>query len=383
MHSIIVLMALTTIAQSTAESNATVPLQELLRLYRAEQASTGAAKAPPPVRATVQKCEMVGRLLQNALEVTAQLEVVVLTQNEWVQVPLLEKDTRTSFVRLPTVESATLSVIAGQLVLVTEKPGRYQFEIVFRKSAATAGTRSVDLRVSESAQASLKLHFDESLFRVTQAPDGDGATLYPEQGRFSVNWTAVQLAQIQKRQRPPVESKVTQAVGEVISAMSGKTLTRIVYTLRLEGVRPLDLTLPAGEGLERVYLNGSPVAATLKSQSLHVEATPARSGDDTATLEIVTSHQQAGYGLSGAIDYQFPVTSWPCDELFITLHLPLAFNYQWSGGSLSPSEKTPEQTFSYELPTPGKAVALHQQLVDGLPSARVKYSVDLAQSYFR
>jgi hypothetical protein len=383
MHSIIILIALGAGTPSSADSNATVPLQELLRLYRVEQSSTDVSRPAPPVRATVQKCEMVGRLLQSALEVTAQMEVVVLAENEWVQVPLLEKDIRTSFVRLPALESATLSVVAGQLVLVTEKPGRYQFEIVFRKSTASAGTRSVDLRVSESAQSSLKLHFDESLFRVAQAPDGDGATLYPEQGRFTVNWTAVQQAQIQKRQRPPVESKVTQAVGEVISAMSGKTVTRIVYTLRLEGIRPFDLTLPLGEGLERVYLNGAPLAVATKGQSLHVEVTPARSGDDSAALEVVTSHQQAGYALSGTIDYQFPVTAWPCDELFVTLHLPLAFNYQWVGGSLSPGESTPEQTFSYELPTPGKTVALHQQLVDGLPSARVKYSVDLAQSYFR
>ncbi len=379
------ILALATLlsAVALADPTATVPLDELLRLYRAEQAAKTPEVARPPIRASVGKIEMTGRLLGGAIELTAQIEVTVLTDGEWLTLPLFEKDKNTSLVRMPQLDDGTFSVSGGQLVLVTQKAGTYRFELVFRKTAQGDSKQSVELKFPESAQVSLKVQYDENVFRLLGESEGDGVMLYPNAGRFNLQWERLKAQAFAKQKRPPVESLVTQVNGALVSTLAGRTVTRLVYTLRLEGVRSFDLTLPAGETLERVYVNGSPVTAVARGERLQLDVSPERTGGDTARVEIVLRRQHGGYALSGKLEYALPSTSWNCNELFLTLHLPEAFNYHWSGGSLAPVDAAPEETYAYDLPTPGRVVQLHQQLVERAPTVQVSYSVDLAKSYFR
>jgi hypothetical protein len=71
------------------------------------------------------------------------------------------------------------------------------------------------------------------------------------------------------------------------------------------------------------------------------------------------------------------------NDLFVTLHLPWVFEYRWAGGSLAAVEEAPSVDYAWEIPTPGKKVALHQQLVSSFASVQVAYTVDLAKSYYR
>jgi hypothetical protein len=377
------LLAIVMSSTAFGQPTATVPLDELLRLYRADEATKAAPIAKSPIRASVGKIDMVGRLLGDAIEMTAQIEVTVFEADTWVTVPLFEKDKQTSIVRLPTLEDATVAVVGGRVALLAQKAHAYRFELVFRKSSQGDTQQKVDLQFLDAAQVSLKLHYDENVFRLNTAGAADGVTLYPEAGRYALSWQRLAAPQQTRTKRPPVESLVTQVNGSSVSTLAGKTVTRLVYALRLEGVRPFDLTLPDGEALERVYLNGNPLAVTPRGQAVRFDVSPERTGDNAARVEIVLSHQQSPLSLSGQLALALPSTTWNCHELFLTLHLPNSFTYQWSGGSLAQVDEAPEEMFSYDLPTPGRVLVVHQQLVERAPTVQLKYSVDLEKSYFR
>jgi hypothetical protein len=118
-------------------------------------------------------------------------------------------------------------------------------------------------------------------------------------------------------------------------------------------------------------------------RTINLPVTPARSGDEAARVELVVIEDQGGYALSGRLDYSFPATSWSINDLYVTLSLPQVYNYQWEGGSLAPAESTPDAEYTQRIPTPGKSIKLHQQLLSSAATARIAYTVDLSGSYYR
>ncbi|HEX7623920.1 MAG TPA: hypothetical protein VF400_10155, partial [Anaeromyxobacteraceae bacterium] len=111
-----------------AAGTATLPLAELLELKRMSQAAESPKATAPPVRATVNKLEIAGRLLDAGLDASAQVEVTVVGEG-WATVPLLEVREGTQLAGLPSVEGAVVAVIQGRLCLVAEKAGSYVFSI--------------------------------------------------------------------------------------------------------------------------------------------------------------------------------------------------------------------------------------------------------------
>ena len=87
--------------------------------------------------------------------------------------------------------------------------------------------------------------------------------------------------------------------------------------------------------------------------------------------------------LSGDLTFTLPEISWNVNEMTCTLFLPTVFNYQWVGGSLSPGEPDEFPSYTFDIPTPGKAISVKQQLVNGSADTVVEYTVDLAQNYFQ
>jgi hypothetical protein len=374
------------VAAADGAPSATLPLEEVLRLYRASEAKDSDDE-PPPLRATVGKLEMSGRLLDGAIEIAAQVEVTVLGDG-WTTVPLFEKDARTSVARLPSVDGASFAVVGGQLAMVTAKAGTYRFEVALRKAAVARGPRQrVEIACGGAALALLRLRFDDNLFRLEGGvPDGDGVVLYPQDGRFAIEWERLGPARAraeERPRRPPVESVVSAAHASIVATLDGRTLTRLLYQLRLEGAQSIEIALAEGQTLERAFVNGAAVPLAPRGRALRVEVAPARAGDESARLELVLGEKPGGWFLSGQRDYALPSLSWGVNELWVTLSLPQVFNYKWAGGSLAPADKAPEVEWSHAIPTPGKAVTLHQQLVAGGATARIAYTVDLSDSYYK
>jgi hypothetical protein len=366
----------------------TLPLAELLELQRAGQAAQERRPPAPPVRASVNRLEIAGRLLDSGLDASAQVELTVVGEG-WVSVPLLDVHRTTQLATLPTVEGGVVAVVDRRLCFVTDKAGAYAFALRWLERPAAEGrARALALLLPAGSPALLRLQYDESLFRLTSdalRDDGAGAVAYPTDGRIAVAWEQRPRAQPRALEmvRPPVEPVIVEAHASVVATLDGRRIARILYRLRFEGERTFTLSLPPGQTVERVFLNGAARRFTRTGDELSLTVEAARAGDQAATVELVASEAQSGYPLSGTLAFTLPRPAWGLNDLFVTLHLPAVFEYRWAGGSLATVDQAPGVDFAWDIPTPGKTVALHQQLVSSFASVQVAYTVDLASSYYR
>lgn len=370
--------------------SATLPLAEVLRLYKENQAKAEPKDVRPPVIASISKLELAGRLLENAVDVSAHVELSVLDAQGWVTVRLLRKDGSIRITKLPTIPSGVLSVVDGMLVFMTDKPGSYSFDFGFLTTAQVKGSRRLaEVLYPSAALAVLKLRFDENLFALANTDrmeEGDGYTLYPQSNRFEVLWDRNPKAAAVIKQaaaRPPIEPVITTAHASVVSTLEGRRIFRVLYALQFEGARTIDFAIPTSHKLEKVFVNGASVPFKLTGRSLSLPVTPARAGDESAKVELMLTEAQGGYALSGRLDYSFPAASWNVNDLYVSLSLPQVFNYEWEGGSLATVETGAEAEFTQRIPTPGKSIHLHQQLLSSAATVRIAYTVDLTGSYYR
>ncbi len=375
-------------APATGTGTVTLPLAELLALKRAGEGADTPKALAPPVRATINRLELAGRLLGDGLDVTAQVEVTVVGDG-WVTVPLLEVRRGTQLASLPAVEGGLVAVVDRWLCLVAGKAGAYAFQVRWLERPEASGrSRRLSVVVPAGSPASLKLQYDDSLFRLASAAlrdDGDGAVAHPVDGRIAVAWELRPRVRARERGavRPPVEPVITEGHASVVATLDGRRIARVVYRLRFEGERSFAVTLPQGQAVERVFLNGAARPFSRAGDVISLPVQAARAGDQTATVELVTSEAQSGYPLSGTLAFTLPRPQWGLNDLFVTLHLPSVFEYRWSGGSLAAVEEAPAVEYAWQIPTPGRTVALHQQLVSSFASAQIAYTVDLASSYYR
>ncbi len=383
------LLAAATAAQEVPM--ASLPLEEILRLYKENEAGQVSEEAPPPFPATVNKIELSGRLLEEAIELEARFEVVVLGDGEWVSVPLLKRGGSTTLSTLPRVGNAVLAIDGEHLSLITRHRGIYSFEVGFVEKARAEGRRrTVVIDYGAATLARLRLDLDQGLFRLENAiaaEQGDGMRVDPDDGRFTVAWQRIAELPGPKPQaveRPPIEAVVTTAHGSAVSTLEGKAILRLFYNLRFEGSRTLAFELPPDLVLERLYRNGVAVPFAVDGTRLELEVEPRRPGDQSATAELVLESDHGGYNLSGGLMFELPGVSWPVNELYFDVHLPAVFNYTWTGGSLAPVEESPDTSFAYAIPRPGKRLTFHQYLISkSSPSLRLDYAIDLEGKYFR
>jgi hypothetical protein len=366
---------------------ATLPLADLLALQRDRDRE---APAPaPPVRAAVNRLEIAGRLLDTGLDATADVAITVVGEG-WVAVPILELGGSTHLAGLPMVDAGATAIVDGRLCLVTDRPGVHALTVRwFERAAVRERSRSVALRVPPGTPAVLRLEHDQSLFRLTSDAarvDGTATVLHASAGRIAVAWqaTAAGAARAQVAARPPVEPVVTTAHASIVATLEGRRISRVQYALRFEGQRTFSVALPPGQAVERVFLNGAATRFAQEGDRVAVQVTPARAGDQTASVEVVTTEAQRGYPLSGTLAFAVPQPAWGVNDLFVTLHLPPVFEYRWTGGSLASAEQGVQAPpFAWDIPTPGKTLALRQQLVGSVATAQVAYTVDLSTSYYR
>jgi len=380
-------------AAATAEAeaaSATLPLDEILKLYRERDEAARDQPAAPPVPASLQKVELTGRLLNDGIDFQGRFEVSVLSQDEWVAVPLLALDADSHLSKLPTVKAGSFAVQNGKLVFLTEKRGRYTFDLsLFRAAKAEGRARVLRLAHGGAALATCKLEIDGGLFqlRAPQATETPGGVQIFAQGdAFEIEWEVLEeLEPSRDEVAPPVaiESVVPRVHASTVSTLEGRRITRVLYDLRFAGRKPVSIQLPAGQKLERAFLNGVAIPAEPEGRSLSLTLAPARAGDEGGSLELVLSHATGVFHLAGDLHFELPRISWPTHELFFTLHLPTVFDYDWTGGSLEPSSKTPRAPYRYQVPQPGRALHFHQYLIsESAPDLALSYTVNLDGHYF-
>ncbi|MBD3243137.1 MAG: hypothetical protein GF331_21275 [Chitinivibrionales bacterium] len=377
-------------AANDTESTATLPLAEILRLHAAVDSVRVTTPPNPPVAASVARIEMVGQLLEDALDVKVDVRLSVLADEQWVEVPLLEDSPGLSVLDAPLVGKGALVRKDGFLSLVAYGQRDHSFSITLRKQGSVKGkTRAVSLTPGPATVAVLRLSYDRSLFDVSSpsmTPTTDGITVYPDKGRFALSWTRTRAVAERPRktpERPPVDPVIVSAHSSTVSTLEGQLTTRILYELRLEGEQAVSFVVPRGSELRRVYLNKAPITVERSGDSITVTARPARAGELTGTIELVLQRSLGTYNLSGVLAFEAPLVSWPIEQMYVDLHLPEVFTYAQRGGSLSRVEVSPDAEFSYATPLPGRQLSFHQYLIsESRPTLVLEYAVDLDGKYY-
>ncbi len=381
------MLALLFAVAAASEGTANIPVAELLELH--DRAPSPPA---PPVAGVLDTLQLSGRVLDDALVLQIDASVSVLATGTWTSVPLLRIHPKLSLDELPQISGAWLAIEGGSLVLVASEPKSHSFQLRATVQPTVHGDRrDATLAIGPALSSGLTLEHDPELVRLisgTGGPSGRGERrIRPEGGTYTVSWEALGGAQVQAEtpKRAIREPTVQQATTSVVSTLEGTWLSRTRYELSFEGRRTVELSWPEGQSLQRVYVNGQPTADRSEDDHLSLEISPARSGGDEGSIELVLVGERSGYLLQGTLDLQLPSISWPVQGWIATTHLPEVFNYSRRGGSLEPTKATKAPvSFAYQVPTPGKESHWRQELVfRSAPSLRLDYTVDLEGRYFR
>ena len=372
------------------KSSATLPLPELLELYQKSKGTEDTVKKSPPLKATINRIILEGHLLENAVDITAHVEIVVMEDEEWITVPFLKLDKSISIAELPDVQNAVITNMDGELSIITQKKGVYTFPLsLFKRAKRNSLNRTATIAFCKATKSELRLRYDDDLFRILDdnlIVEPEGVLIYPVENIFNIKW-AQKKSNIKSKKtvvrRPPIESMVKAAYASTVSTLEGKSITRIIYELRFEGTKSISFAIPDKSKLEKVYLNGSAISFKCKDQEVSVEVLPARAGDQSGKVELVLTKLQGNYLLSGTLNFSTPKVSWPVHEMYFDLFLPKVFNYSCRDGSFESTVSSSEVEYTYSIPIPGKRLSFHQYLITSTaPSITIDYAVDLQGKYF-
>ncbi len=370
---------------------ASMPLEEVLRLYRQADRPSHIHAPVAPVSATVDRMELKARLLDAALDIRGTFQVSILNDGAWVRVPLIQLGPGSHLAEVPRLKRGVLLVEEGSLWLLTREQGHYDFDLAWVEDAKVTGeTRQAQLKLAPATVARLSVQHDAGLFSLKPgfvSLGAEGAVYYPKAGRLAVGWARSAAAADRRDQavmaeRPQLEPVVRQADISVVATLQGRRIVRAKYELSFAGNQEILCDLPDGLVLRRVHLNGLPVAFEVQEGRVTLQVAPRRAGDETARLELLLDGQGEGFLLSGRKRFVLPSLSWGINQVRVSLHMPRVFNYRWTGGSLAPTSKIAEVQYAHQIPTPGKSLGFRQQLVQGAPGLYLDYTVDLAGHYF-
>jgi len=368
---------------AAAESTVTLPLQELLPLLDKKED----AKPKPPVGAVVTAAQLKGRLAAEALIVDAHFEIAVLAEGEWVKVPLLPLGPEVTITSRAKSDGATVAVLGGVLTLVTNKSGPCAVDVGVAVLARQAGPRREAALAVAGGGPQTPLHLEvDPAFELLEPRTSDAAVdLLPRGNRWTVIWRAQGRKAVAHKpaQRPPLEPAIARATATWVTTLEGKLELRVRYALQLDREQPIEIQLPEGQRLQRVALNGRPIAAEPEKGLLKLAVAPLDVGVAESLLEVVTLQELGVFHLSGELRLSLPRISWPIGEVVAGAHLPSVFEYRREGGSL---EQLPveEGEAGAKSALPGRKLSFRQyRVAASAPTLELSYSVDIEKSYFR
>jgi hypothetical protein len=368
---------------AAAESTVTLPLHELLPLLDKK----AVAKPKPPVGAVVTAAQLKGRLAAEALIVEAHFEITVLAEGEWVTVALLPLGPEATIISRAKSDDATVAVLDGVLTMVTNKSGPCAVDVgVAVRARQTGPRREAALALADGGpQTPLHVEVDPA-FELLEPRTSDAAVDIPPRGnRWTVAWRAhgTKVVAHKPAQRPPLEPTIARATATWVTTLEGTLELRVRYALQLDREQPIEIRLPEGQHLQRLALNGRPIAIEPKGGLLKLAVAPVDVGAAESTLEVVTAQELGVFHLSGALRLSLPRASWPIGEVVARAHLPSVFEYRREGGSL---EQLPAEEGEAEAKTalPGRKLSFRQyRIAASAPTLELSYSVDIEKSYFR
>lgn len=359
---------------------ATVPLNELVELLGPK-----AMEASKPV-AAVTSLSLVGRPGEAGLwvEVEASLRVVSGTS---VAVPLLEVSADTVVESLPDSADAVVVLDDGAVTAICAGPGAHRLSFRLLVRAARDGKRSTARfeTTNLAPPTPLKLDVDDGLFDVpgaTVVREWGGYVVFPQKRVYQVAWASKQEVQNkpQVAQRAPVDPLVKDATSRWVTTLEGRATHEVKLTLQLDRAGSLVVTAPEGQRFLRARVNGLPIPLDPSSQRLTLEVAPASLGAAEAVVELALAQDFGVFHLSGKLELESPLVSWPVARWTTEAVLPKVFTWVRHGGSMEQLGTEAEARGE----VPGKALFFTQHLITAsAPEISLGYSVDIRGSYFR
>ena len=332
-----------------ADSSATLSLDTVLNLYRENEEMKEQRPSAPPIPAVVQSIEVEGRILDEGVLLNARIVVEVLADDEWISVPLFDIDDDTVLQKVPNIRHGAVANMAGQLRLVTNKKGRFDLKLrLLKRAKADGDNRRATFKYSRATFATFRVDFDAELFTLhseSEPAGADGYLVYPLHNEFVVDWRRranVAVEQAEVLAKPELEPVIPTANASLVSTLEGEYLLRVHYDLQFDGREPISFELPEGQSLVRAYLNRVVVPVVAEGRSINLLVEPVQAGQTGGELELIVASRGNGYLLSGERSVALPSASWRTNELYLTVHLPTVFEYEWSNGTLSPVEHATE-----------------------------------------
>ena len=247
----VVLLVLLTMAAPSA--TVTMPLADAMPLMYPAAKEEQAVR--PPVEVLLVHQTLKGKPQQDGLIIDGNFVVEVLADKTWSQLVLLPLGPDVVVQQLESPEGATLAPRGGQLVFLSARAGRYVFNVRLLVRAHIDGAaRSAILGAPvSSGLVPLALEADPGIFELQGADE-----VFPVEGRYTVKWRArTHVAPVEKREPPPpLEPKIKQLSATWVTTLEGRVTARLTYRLLLDRPQPLEVTVPEGQQLESVRVNG-------------------------------------------------------------------------------------------------------------------------------
>lgn len=372
------LLMVTLLAAGPSNATVSMPLAEAMPLL----APAKEAQPPrPPIDAVLVQQRLKGKPGQDGLVVEAHFVVEVLADKTWSQLTLLPLGPDVVVQSLDSLEGATLAPRGGQLLFLSARAGSYAFDVRLLVRARLDGaSRSAMLGApTGSGVVPLELEADPGIFEL-EGPDA----AFPVEGRYTVKWRArTHVAQAERREPPPpLEPRVSQLSATWVTTLEGRVTARLSYRLHLDRPQPFEVTVPDGQQLESVRVNGQVLSVAEKSGVVRLQVAPLRLGETEGTVELRLAQNIGVFHLAGSLRVSLPSSSWQTDAVSLLTYLPAVFEYRRVGGSLE--EGAVASPGPREGQLPGRALEFRQYLVvASSPGVELAYSVDISKSYFR
>lgn len=357
-----------------ASSNAmvTMPLSEAMPLL---QPAAVVKPMRPPVDALLVHQSFKGKPQQDGLGLEARFEVEVLADQEWVQLPLMPLGEDTVVQSVEVQEGATVGPRDGQLVFLSARAGAYVVQVRLLVRARGEGPARTAVFAAGSGVVPLSLEADPGIFELDGADE-----VFAVKGQYAVRWKSrTQVVKNEKKEPPPpLEPRVSQVAATWVTTLEGKVTSRLSYRLQLDRPQGFEVTIPDGQQLESVRVNGQVLAVAAKDGVVKLQVAPLRLGETEGKVELRLAQDIGVFHLAGSLRVALPQSSWQTDAVSLVTYLPAVFEYRRVGGSLEEGE------IGEKAGLPGRAIGFRQFLVvASSPSVELRYSVDISKSYFR
>ncbi len=361
------------LAVAASGGTVTIPLSEAPALL-----NPIATKAPaPPVDVLLIEQALRAKPEQDGLSVDARFTLEVLADETWVQLPLMPLGADVVVKDLDMPDGSIVAPRNGQLVFLSSHKGKYAVgaKLLVRTKADGAG-RAATFGAPAGA-VPLSVDADPGIFEL-QGPN----EVFPADGRYAVRWRPrSELAKAETREPPPpLEPRVNTLGATWVTTLEGRVTAQLTYALVLDRPQPFEVTIPEGQTLESVRVNGQVVPAAANGRVLTLQVAPVRLGETTGAVELRLSQNIGVFHLTGKLRVALPTSSWQTDFVGLRTYLPAVFEYRRTGGSL----ESGVPAFPAAAALPGREITFRQFLVvASSPSVELAYSVDISKSYFR